>query len=431
MPVISLLATGNELLDGRVRDIAAQLLGALLEERGLKLTRTLSCGDNYEIILQSLEYLTDRSDIIIMTGGLGPTDDDLTREAVARFLGLPLVKNEEAEQKLLQLFERRKRPFLESNRRQAFFPEGASVVANDWGTAPGFSIRFERSEGERTIVALPGVPHELEGMLRTYVIPELAARLTQYTPAAPKTLKFFGLPEALIGERVSALTLDTQITVGYRAHFPEVHVKLSTPTLPSDVGEPLLQVAAAACLHAIGEEFCFGAGGSQSITERVASLLVKGKQTISVAESCTGGLIATELTTLPGSSQFFRGGVVSYSNESKIELLGLREDSLRQFGAVSSIVAEEMALGALRNFQSDLALSVTGIAGPDGGSEAKPVGTFFVGFAKQGHGPQSFHCFLRSDRERIRQFAKTTALDVIRRACLGLPPIADYVRAKI
>lgn len=423
---IGILVSGSEILDGRVLDTNSHLITERLTDLGYKIRHSVSCGDTFEDLENSLNFLLTRVDGVVLSGGMGPTGDDLTRDFLAQRAGVVLVQNMQALEELRALYERRKRVFDPTNSKQTFFPEGAEIIRNPVGTAPGFMIQLQSGNHVVPVFALPGVPVELERMLIDGVIPLLSKCFGPPLGIAQRrAMKIFGLPESVIGERVASSNPPSDLIVSYRATFPEVHVVLKSPSL--DYPRERLNEAFEAAKARIGTEFIFAEDLRISFEQSVHTLLTDGRKTVAVAESCTGGLLGSLLTNLPGSSAYFKGGILSYSNEVKETLLHVAKAALEQHGAVSYQVACAMASGARDAVRADYAISITGIAGPDGGTEEKPVGTFFVGIA-DARCTTSYHCFLSGSRSRVRRYAAFTALDILRRKLLGLPiPFTSYV----
>ena len=409
---IAVLATGSELLDGRVADTNSQFIAGRLTDLGLMLKRTVTCGDDIASIQRSLEFLAAEASFIVVTGGLGPTTDDLTREALAEFAGQRLVVSESALQNLKDYYVKKRRTFDPSNTKQATFPERATVIPNPHGTAAAFALELRPGV---FAVALPGVPSELRALFDASVVPLIADRFHDAVPRKERFFRLFGLPESIVGARIDGAGLDPAITVSYRAHFPEIHVVLKTPG-----DDTVLDRSAASVRAAIEADYIVTERKDLSLEGVVQELLGERGATVSVAESCTGGMLGALLSRLPGASKTFVGGAISYSNTLKESLLGVSRDSLLAHGAVSAVVATEMADGARQRFGSTYALSITGVAGPGGGTAAKPVGTFFVGLATP-HGTMAYHLFFNSQRDWIRTFAAHSALDILRRTVRGLP----------
>lgn len=417
MTTIALLTIGSELLDGRVQDTNSNFLCDELSTAGFSIKSILSCDDVLEDIIHSIRFLSDSAQAIIITGGLGPTTDDLTREAIAAYSGKNLILDQGALENLKAFFEKRGRRFFKTNEKQATLPEGASIIPNPEGTAPGF--RIIGNHGKTLIVALPGVPRELKRMFHDTVLPFLRNQNQQTAPYMRHILKVFGLPESLIGERIESLQLSREITVSYRAKFPQVDVVFKTKQ------SHLLDQAVSAVRNVLGIQYIFSERSIENFEEVIHHLLLERKVTIAVAESCTGGLLGKLITNSSGSSQYFRGGIISYSDQAKTELLGVESETLSIHGAVSGQTAKQMAEGVKTRFHSDLALSITGIAGPEGGSSEKPVGTFFIGFSAPGI-LEAFHFVYPSHRERVRNYSAFSALDILRRYLAQLPlPTAE------
>ncbi len=408
---IAILATGSELLDGRVTDTNSTYIAARLTDHGLRLDQIVSCGDDRESIKRSLRYLCQHSSCTVIMGGLGPTTDDLTREAVAELLNEKLVLNDQVLADLKALYQKRKREFDPTNIKQATFPESAAVIENKHGTAAAFSVKH----GHTLLIALPGVPHELRALFDEQVLPRILAQYQNAKPLEQRLLRVFGLPESMVGARVESARLDPAITVSYRAIFPEIHVVLKTSAGAAD-----LEAAAQKARAAIGEDFVFSNCSDQPLERVVRDLLLDRKLTLSVAESCTAGMLGALLTRTPGSSAYFMGGAITYSNWAKTDIVGVAPELLEKYGAVSGEVAKAMAVGAQKYWHSTHALSITGVAGPDGGTAEKPVGLFYLGFAAPGI-VESYPYFFTSSREWVRTFATYSALDLLRRSLLGLP----------
>lgn len=410
---IAIIAVGSEILDGRVLDTNSHWLAGKLEERGLKLAHVHVCDDIESEISAAIEFVFRFARTIIISGGLGPTSDDLTREAISGFTGRALRLDTAVLDGLREMYRARRRALDESNHKQAMFPEGAEIIPNPVGTAAGFIVPME-GEGACELIALPGVPGEFKRMVEDVVLPRLERRLGARAAAGKSVLRVFGLPESTVGERVSAAGLHAQSVVSYRAAFPEIQVivRNDDPALAGADGE--------SALRGIGSEFVFSRDLSIGLEQTVQALLQERGLTVAVAESCTGGLLGSLLTASPGASKHFVGGVLAYSNEIKSSLLNVAPHLLERHGAVSAQVAAAMASGAKSRCKSDIGIAVTGIAGPDGGSETKPVGLFYIGLATE-NDTIGYKYFYSSTRFRVRSFAAHTALDVLRRHLLDLP----------
>ena len=414
---IGILITGSEILDGRVLDTNSHFLIQECEEQALPVRHTLSCGDVKSDIQECLHFLSARVDAIIVSGGLGPTSDDVTTEAMAEFCGEALALREEVLREIEELFRSRKRPMDPSNRKQAIFPISARVLPNPVGTAPGFWMTVDKSGQKRHIFVLPGVPSELRAMMRSTVFPTLKDIQRDLGIVSQKRhshmFRILGLPESVVGSRVSAVEKPDEVVISYRAHFPEIQVLLKSYADLTSAYLDQLRLA-------VGAEFIFSEDSTRGLVDAIQMLMCSRNHTLSVAESCTGGLIGSLLTAVPGSSRYFLGGALTYSNALKTNMLRVDPEIIAARGAVSFEVAKEMALGARQVYGSDFAISVTGVAGPEGGSPEKPVGTFFVGFSSKSEA-LSYHCFVQGSRDRVRTFAAYTALDILRRKILSLP----------
>lgn len=409
----ALLAIGSEIIDGRIMDTNSNYLCKELGLLGIPVRQILTCDDNIDDITAALAYISAKSEIILISGGLGPTTDDLTREAVARYYQCKLVLKEEALRDIKSMYERRGRKYDNSNDVQAYLPENSEIIKNPVGSAPGFYV----GEKGAFLASLPGVPSELKAMFKETVAPLLKKSFPHAKGASIKGFKCFGLPEATIGSRIKALNFPDEISVSYRAAFPEVHVALKSfsAELPKFFEE---------AKRAVGEDFIFTEDLNETFEERLHKLLLEKNVTVAAAESCTAGILSGLLTNTPGSSRYFKGGVVSYANEAKRSLLDVPAATLESFGAVSRETAEAMAQAARVKFNADLGISITGIAGPGGGSEKRPVGLFYIGISSTS-AVSAVRGFNPLDRKRIRAFAAHTALDSLRRHLTNLAPLPD------
>ena len=410
MQRVSLLIIGDEILDGRIADTNTQFLASELASIGYPLGFVLSCRDDVEDICGALRFLRERSPFIIASGGLGPTSDDLTRQAVASLTGKQLCLHPQAHLQIQEVYKKRGRQLDEINLRQAILPEGALVLRNTLGTAPGFACDVGKSS---FFAALPGVPFELKLMFKEELVPLLEQRLGKGTVLHQALLRIYGTPESAVGKAVEGLGFSSSISICYRASFPEVQLLLQSP----DAEE--VRRAALAAEAAIGPDKVYSTNSDADLVKVVHDLLIEQGRSAAVAESCTGGLLGSLFTKNPGSSAYFKGGILSYSNEVKQEFLGVGQDVLLKYGAVSEQCAEQMAAGVRKALRTDFGLSITGVAGPEGGSPDKPVGVFYAGLAA----PSAVHVvrrFLPLDRSRIRLYAAWTALDLLRRFLYNL-----------
>lgn len=417
LPRLSLLLIGSELLDGRVEERNSQIMIARLVESGFMIEHTLTCDDQEGAIKECLGFLVPRSDAIIISGGLGPTTDDLTREAVAAYCGVTLYTDRHTSDRLKQWHSSRGRLMDDSNLKQALFPEGCTIIPNPTGTAAGFMVSLKQPNTGINchVFAVPGVPSELEAMLQQSIVAKLKSLFERADITAPvtHTLRVFGLPEAVVGSRVAQTKPSQEINIAYCVRFPEVQVILRYAGQ-----QPVLCAAVQCAREALGAEFIFSEDPDAGLDYVVHKLLLDKHLTIAVAESCTAGILGAMLTSHSGSSAYFLGGCLTYSNQSKQSCLKVSTASLEAHGAVSPVVAREMARGVRESFCSDLGVSITGIAGPEGGTSTKPAGTFFVGLDGI-FGTQAYKFLFSSSRERVRTYAAWTALDLIRRTLLG------------
>jgi nicotinamide-nucleotide amidase len=374
-PCAEIVTVGNELLSGLIVNGNAAYLGQALVEVGVPVRWSSVVGDDIGEIQSALARALERAAVIVVTGGLGPTPDDMTKEAIAKFFNMELELRADLLEAVQARFARFGRTLPESSRNQAIFPRGAKVIPNPLGTAVGIHI----SRGGREVLVIPGVPHEMEGMTESYIVPWLRENIAT-TPIVSKVIQTTGLGESLIFERLRGAERINELV--QLAFLPSpIGVTLHFTAKAQDKYEAEAQIAEAEGFirERIGE-FIY-ATGKQSLAEVVARILTNRGKTVAIAESCTGGLVANTFTNIPGSSNFFERGFVTYSNLSKTMLLGVPEELIQRHGAVSEEVARAMADGARRKAKTDYGLATTGIAGPDGGTPEKPVGTAWIAVA--------------------------------------------------
>jgi nicotinamide-nucleotide amidase len=375
--IAEILATGDEIRSGALIDSNSAYIAEKLEEVGIPVTRHSCVGDDFEALVSIIEEISTRVDICVATGGLGPTADDLSSEAAASAAGETLVLDSRALSDIEAFFKSRKREMADSNRKQAMLPRTAEVIYNPIGTAPGFSLKI----GKCVFFFLPGVPPEMKRMLTHEMLP-----IIEKMPGALKehclvrNISTFGLTESATGEKVAGLADDfPDIKIGLRAKFPEIHVKLYLNGQDLPTMETRLASASEWILNRLGRHVLSLEGASMQAV--VGDLLRKKTATVAIAESCTGGRIANWLTDVPGSSDYFLFSGVTYSNNAKTKVLGVAPDLLKKYGAVHEETAKAMAEGARRISGATYAISTTGIAGPTGGFDDKPVGTVCIGMA--------------------------------------------------
>ena len=414
--VVELINTGSELMLGRVLNTHQQWLSRQLADLGYVVTRQVAVPDTAEDIQQSVREALGRADLIVTTGGLGPTSDDITRELIAELLGKKLHEDAASVEEIKKFFTLRNRPMPENNRVQALVPEGALVLANPRGTAPGLAMEvhpnpFRVRAGSSWLIMLPGPPRELRPMFTEMVVPLLQRVLPPENKFICRTLRTTGLGESSVQEKIVgplAALVQAGLEIGYCAHMGQVDVRLAAH---GQTGEKTVRDAEA-FVRAQFNSAIFGEGDDE-LEAVVIRLLTQRKQTLALAESCTGGGIADSLTNVPGASAVFLGGFVTYSNAMKEKFLGVRKDTLAQHGAVSDAVAREMADGARRVAGSDYAIAVTGIAGPSGGTPEKPVGTVFIALASS-RGTEVWKMFNPWDRLAFKEVTARQALNQLR-----------------
>ncbi|WP_298440085.1 competence/damage-inducible protein A [Geobacter sp.] len=410
---VATLSIGDELLFGEVTDTNAAWIAGRLCGAGLPVRRHLTVGDDEDEIAAALEGLAAGHDAVVVTGGLGPTDDDVTARGAAQATGRRLVLSEEALVRLREFFARRGREMHPANERQCLLPAKAGIVPNPVGTASGFHL----VHGGALLVFLPGVPAEMMRMFEESVLPLLLSRRTERRSVRTLVLSVFGLSEAEIGARLTGIDRSRPgLTVAYCVNYPLVEVKLRGEGESDPAVDGLLAAAAPLVRERLAGFIV--AEGDETIDTAVARLFREKGMTLALAESCTGGLIAKRITDLAGSSAYFLLGAVTYANGAKTRLLEVPGELLAEKGAVSAEVARAMARGARRFAGSDVALAVTGIAGPDGGSPDKPVGTVFLALADRAGCTVKRYRFA-GDREKIRTITAVTAMDWLRRWLLS------------
>jgi nicotinamide-nucleotide amidase len=409
----AIVSTGDELTSGRIADTNAGWIADRLFEIGLDVAAILAVGDDPERLAWVWRSALDRADVVISTGGIGPTADDLTTEALAGVLGTPVVEDAESAARIRQLFAALGRDMPPNNLKQALVPAGAVIVPNPLGTAPGYRVEWRG----RHAVVLPGVPREMKPMMETEVLPWLRRLRGDARVYVSRTLQTFGLTESGLDEAVAGAVGPAEGRVSFRASFPEVSVRVVVHGRPEEASARLETLAQR--LRERIAPYVYAEGGT-TLEEVVGRLLTERALTVALAESCTGGLIGHRLTNVPGSSAYLRGAVVAYADEAKERLLGVRRATLAAHGAVSEETAAEMAAGARRAFGAALGLATTGIAGPGGGTPEKPVGTVCLGLAADS-GTVTRRYQLWGTRDWVKLLASQLALDWIRRHLLGLP----------
>jgi nicotinamide-nucleotide amidase len=409
--IAEILATGDEVRSGALVDTNSAYIAARLEEAGVPVSRHQCVGDDLRQLVAVLQEIAGRADMAVVTGGLGPTTDDLTAEACARAAGVALKIHAAALASMEALFEKLGRKVTGSNRKQAFLPEGADCLVNPVGTAPGFAMRI----GGCRFFFLPGVPREMKRMLQDRVLPEIGEMDGgRRGYCLVKTLSSFGLTESVTGERLAALeTAFPGLKLGLRAKFPEIQVKLYAQGWDKDALDRLLLSGTRWVRERIGDHVF--SDEEEPMAAVVGRLLSQRGATLAIAESCTGGLVSNWLTDIPGSSDYFLFSGVTYANASKVAVLGVDPQTLSAHGAVSEAVAAEMAAGARRVAGAAYGLATTGIAGPSGGTEEKPVGTVCIGLATEKGARADRFQFPYGGRRMKKMLFAMKALDLLRR----------------
>jgi nicotinamide-nucleotide amidase len=425
---IELLNIGSELMLGRVLNTHQQWLCRRLADLGYVVGRQVAIADTTRDIEPAVREALERNDLVITTGGLGPTSDDLTRDVIAQMLGKKLQSDASIARHIESFFTARKRPMPPSTLVQAMVPEGAIVLPNPNGTAPGLAMKVDGtsvlstpnsqpSTSSKWLIMLPGPPRELRPMFNDAVVPLLKRELPLDGEFICRTLRTVGIGESQVADRIGGKLLECVahgLDLGYCAHIGAVDVRLAASGAQAAA---LVQKAETIVRTELGKHI-FGED-DETLEAVIVRLLTERNQTLALAESCTGGGLANRLTNVPGASAVLLASLVTYANEAKQKFVGVRAETLAAHGAVSEVVAREMAEGARRETGADYALSVTGIAGPGGGSEAKPVGTVFIGFATTSEtiALKQFNPF---DRETFKQVTSTQALEILRRKILTL-----------
>jgi len=423
------VAVGTELLLGQIADTNSQWLGEHLAALGVGSHFHQAVGDNHDRIVLAFRTALARSDGVVVCGGLGPTHDDITRDALAEVMNVPLVRDAEVVERIRTMFSTRGREMPESNLRQADVPEGASIIPQTKGTAPGLICPV----GHKVVYAVPGVPYEMSDMFERAIAPDLQRRMAERGELegtiASRVIRTWGMSESGLGEALAGCidSLDDQAagpaagtaTIAFLASGIEgIKVRVTVRAGDADTAAALLdghEAAVRAILAEAAGDVVFGID-DEAIEDAVARALAAEELTVGLAESVTGGLAASRLVNVPGASSWFRGSVVSYASEVKFDVLGVPEGPV-----VSESAAMAMAEGARRVLGSDVGLSITGVAGPDE-QDGRPPGTVFVGLARPGREAEAFGFTVPGDRDRVRQYATIAALDLLRRSLAAPDP---------
>ena len=406
--IAEILSVGTELLMGQIANTDAQFISRRLGELGVTIYRHSTVGDNPARVREALQEALSRSDMVITTGGLGPTEDDLTKEMVAEYFGLEMELHQPSLDALKAFMERFGKKMTPNNLKQAYFPRGCTVMPNACGTAPGCIVE----QGGKTVAVLPGPPMELMDMFDRQLAPYLQARSGQVIRS--RFLKIFGLGESNVETLLSDLFHSGNPTLALYCGPGEVTARITARAAAPEKAEAMMQPVYEEILRRVGEA-CYGEGVNRTPADAVLELLKNRGETVTFAESCTGGLLCGAFVDCAGASDCLKESFVTYANEAKENLLGVKSETLARCGAVSGECAREMALGAARAAGADWAVSVTGIAGPGGGTAEKPVGTVWIGVAHRG-AAQAREYHFRGQRQWIRKLSVVNALNQLRLA---------------
>ncbi|ABV85551.1 CinA family nicotinamide mononucleotide deamidase-related protein [Shewanella pealeana] len=414
---LEMICTGEEVLAGQIVDTNAAWFGNTMMEHGIECQRRVTVGDRLEDLVSVFKERSHEADVILVNGGLGPTSDDLSAEAMSLAKGEALVENEIWRERLENWFTRNGRVMALSNLKQAMLPESAIMIDNPVGTACGFAVKLNRA----WLFFTPGVPFEFKQMVYEQFIPFVKQRFDIAGDVALRKLLTLGQGESSLADTLEQIDLPSGITIGYRSFMPHIEIKLFARG-----------VGAIAQLDRLEAQIRFLLGNAivacdrKSLAEEIHSLMVNSGLSLSTAESCTGGMIASQLIDLSGSSSYLDQGLVTYSNESKVRVLGVKPETLDDHGAVSIATVEEMAKGVRSILNSDFALATSGIAGPTGGTDDKPVGTVAIALATKGGVYSQMIKLPRRSRELVRSLSTAVAFDMLRRELLGEAVIVDY-----
>lgn len=413
---------GTELLLGNIVNTNAAYLATELSGLGIDTYYQTVVGDNADRLRGVIEQALSRADIVILSGGLGPTQDDITKEIAAEVFGQELKLDEHTKERIIAYFEKRDRVMTDNNFKQALIPEGAIILDNDNGTAPGVIMTKKSTDitgnADKIIILLPGPPHELKAMFEDKTIPYLNELLGKNKQVFySRMVKICGRSESEIAEILDDLIkMDGVVTVAPYAKTCEVHVRVTAKAEDEQAAKKLVKPIVNEIKKRLGD-YVYTTHEERTLEDTVVDLLVANDLTITTVESCTGGLIAGRLINVPGVSEVYKSGEITYSNKAKRRILGVKKSTLQKYGAVSSQTVKEMCLGACFFNRADVAVAVSGIAGPDGGTEEKPVGLVYIGVNVCGQVTTAeYH--LKGDREKVRNTAVAESLILLRKCIL-------------
>lgn len=416
---VSILTVGDEILIGQIVDTNSAWMGQQLNLAGAAVRRILSVGDDLVAIRKGLDQTLEAADIVLMTGGLGPTKDDITKKALAEYMGVELVFHEPTFERIVRIFEKFNRKVTDAHRQQGFLPANAEVLPNKMGTAPGMWMEWKG----KVIISMPGVPFEMKYLMEHEVLPRLKTRFPG-KPIAHRTILTAGEGESIIAETLSDWEdhLPQNLKLAYLPSLGQVRLRITGTSEDEQALNATLDQKATELRTILGN-IVYGMGSDQ-LEAAIGRMLVNRKLKLATAESCTGGYIAHLLTSIPGASSYFVGSVLAYSNEVKSSLLEVSPETLDQYGAVSEQTVVEMARGALRKLPADLVIAISGIAGPGGGTPEKPVGTVWMAI---GNASNIRSCQIHTGKDRLKniQFSAVHALNQLRLFIQQYYPVSE------
>lgn len=409
---VNIITIGDEILIGQIIDTNSAWMATQLNLIGAEIEEIISIPDDLETIKSALARGFAQADALLMTGGLGPTKDDVTKKAIAEYFGVDLIFDQASYDRIQRLFERWGRSTTEAHRQQCYMPANAELLYNKMGTAPGMLFK----QGAKRLISMPGVPYEMQYLMEQHVLPQLKL-LNNGLAIAHRTILTVGEGESRIATRIEAIeaSLPANIKLAYLPGLGSVRLRLSARGGNAVALNTALEEQVEKIKQSI-PELIFGYDKT-TLEEAIGTLLLKHKKTITTAESCTGGYIAHMITSVSGSSRYFQGSIIAYANEVKQRELQVKAKTLKQYGAVSEATVREMVRGALAKFQSDIAVAISGIAGPGGGSPEKPVGTIWIAVGDQQH-TETYLLKAGKDRLKNIQYSAVYALDQVRKFIL-------------
>lgn len=410
----TIITVGDEILVGQIIDTNSAWLGVELNTLGVDVVEILSVSDKADAITEALKRAVNRGGLILMTGGLGPTKDDITKKTIADFFNVGMSFHQDTYDRLVQIFAKFNRSISKSQEHQCFMPDNAVILANNMGTAPGMLFTYN----DTTIVSMPGVPFEMKYLFTTYLVPYIKDKISDDFVIHHKTIMTFGQGESYIAEAIDDLVegMPNEVSIAYLPSLAHVRLRI---TGKGDRGIVNKVEGVAAQIAERVRQYVYGFD-NETLEQAVKRLADIHKVTIGTAESCTGGYLGYRLTSVPGSSTYYMGGVVTYSNAMKMNLLNVSSKTLEKFGAVSSETVIEMAEGCIKTCNVDIAISISGIAGPDGGTPDKPVGTIWLAIAQRGYETKSVLIKASKDRSNNVIYAGNVGMGLILKRLLNM-----------